>query len=405
MQSTTWNSMPNNSKNSVTSLDPMSMSPPQLAKGSEFIPSAQTLSETMLQQGHMENLNRAASFNNTFAGTNEINHEVIEPIKQKRCSKTRYEAFVWESISKGKGRSGGYATQDEAARAHNLVAIKIWGTCARTNFPVTCYVNEINEMKHLSREEWILAVQQKSEPNSSKSANNEEEMTNASNIVVYDAEKMDSEAYVAPYATQHGVNTISNSSIVGGFNGIDSGAMFPNMEQAMFQGTSLQAPQATLLETGNMFYENNNLFNNQSLFQSPPPFLQSVDLSFPHWPSNFGNLVEGTLGNSLISRPYHMGNENPAGGIGSGTVGFQSYEPSMYGLDQAPLLNFPNDFQNNGFQGDPMIGSSNNFDMSQFPNSSNNYMEENMDSILAQMNSGNDMFPSSNLGFGGNGML
>ncbi|KAJ1388675.1 putative protein SAND [Sesbania bispinosa] len=74
----------------------------------------------------------------------------------------------------------------------------------------------------------------------------------------------------------------------------------------------------------------------------------------------------------------------------------------MYGLDQAPLLNFPNDFQNNGFQGDLMIGSSNNFDMSQFPNSSNNYMEENMDSILAQMN--NDMLPSSNLGFGGNGM-
>ncbi|KAE9590751.1 putative transcription factor AP2-EREBP family [Lupinus albus] len=58
----------------------------------------------------------------------------------------RFEAFVWDDTSISSGNTvfiGGYSSEVEAARAHDLVSIKLYGLHTLTNLPV-CYTIFIN---------------------------------------------------------------------------------------------------------------------------------------------------------------------------------------------------------------------------------------------------------------------
>ncbi|KAK7336598.1 hypothetical protein VNO77_17144 [Canavalia gladiata] len=78
------------------------------------------------------------------------------------CNDNRFEAYVWDNTIPGeRGRTGGYSTEIEAARAHDLVSIKIWGVSTLTNFPVRCYWREIYEMQNRSKRDYILATRRK----------------------------------------------------------------------------------------------------------------------------------------------------------------------------------------------------------------------------------------------------
>ncbi|GMG99950.1 hypothetical protein Nepgr_001790 [Nepenthes gracilis] len=79
----------------------------------------------------------------------------------------RYEAHLWDNSCRRegqtrKGRQGGYDKEEKAARAYDLAAIKYWGTATTTNFPITNYKKEIEEMKHLTRQEYIASLRRKS---------------------------------------------------------------------------------------------------------------------------------------------------------------------------------------------------------------------------------------------------
>ncbi|GFP99159.1 ap2-like ethylene-responsive transcription factor ail7 [Phtheirospermum japonicum] len=43
--------------------------------------------------------------------------------------------------------AGGYDKEDKAARSYDLAALKYWGSTATTNFPISNYTKEIEEMK------------------------------------------------------------------------------------------------------------------------------------------------------------------------------------------------------------------------------------------------------------------
>ncbi|KAI4376240.1 hypothetical protein MLD38_014025 [Melastoma candidum] len=79
----------------------------------------------------------------------------------------RYEAHLWDNSCKRegqsrKGRQGGYDKEDKAARAYDLAALKYWGPTTTTNFPVCNYEREIEEMKHISRQEFVASLRRKS---------------------------------------------------------------------------------------------------------------------------------------------------------------------------------------------------------------------------------------------------
>ncbi|CAI0403810.1 unnamed protein product [Linum tenue] len=79
----------------------------------------------------------------------------------------RYEAHLWDNSCRRegqarKGRQGGYDKEDKAARAYDLAALKYWGPTATTNFPVSNYNKELEEMKYVSKQEFIASLRRKS---------------------------------------------------------------------------------------------------------------------------------------------------------------------------------------------------------------------------------------------------
>ncbi|KAL2557184.1 AP2-like ethylene-responsive transcription factor PLT2 [Forsythia ovata] len=79
----------------------------------------------------------------------------------------RYEAHLWDNSCRRegqsrKGRQGGYDKEDKAARAYDLAALKYWGTSTTTNFPISNYEKEIEEMKNMTRQEFVASIRRKS---------------------------------------------------------------------------------------------------------------------------------------------------------------------------------------------------------------------------------------------------
>ncbi|XP_073220937.1 AP2-like ethylene-responsive transcription factor PLT2 [Cicer arietinum] len=79
----------------------------------------------------------------------------------------RYEAHLWDNTCRRegqsrKGRQGGYDKEEKAARAYDLAALKYWGTSTTTNFPISNYEKEIEDMKHMTRQEFVAAIRRKS---------------------------------------------------------------------------------------------------------------------------------------------------------------------------------------------------------------------------------------------------
>ncbi|XP_043712494.1 AP2-like ethylene-responsive transcription factor AIL7 [Telopea speciosissima] len=82
----------------------------------------------------------------------------------------RYEAHLWDNSCKREGQTrkgrqvylGGYDREEKAARAYDLAALKYWGLTATTNLPVSNYSKELEEMKNMTRQEFIASLRRKS---------------------------------------------------------------------------------------------------------------------------------------------------------------------------------------------------------------------------------------------------
>uniref|UniRef100_A0A7C9EWJ2 AP2/ERF domain-containing protein n=1 Tax=Opuntia streptacantha TaxID=393608 RepID=A0A7C9EWJ2_OPUST len=82
----------------------------------------------------------------------------------------RYEAHLWDNSCKKEGQTrkgrqvylGGYDMEEKAARAYDLAALKYWGLATHTNFPIESYKEEIEEMKHMTRQEYVAHLRRKS---------------------------------------------------------------------------------------------------------------------------------------------------------------------------------------------------------------------------------------------------
>ncbi|XWS45107.1 hypothetical protein CRYUN_Cryun15aG0108200 [Craigia yunnanensis] len=79
----------------------------------------------------------------------------------------RYEAHLWDNSCKKegqsrKGRQGGYDMEEKAARAYDLAALKYWGPSTHINSPLENYQKELEEMKNMTRQEYVAHLRRKS---------------------------------------------------------------------------------------------------------------------------------------------------------------------------------------------------------------------------------------------------
>ncbi|XP_044979602.1 AP2-like ethylene-responsive transcription factor ANT [Hordeum vulgare subsp. vulgare] len=82
----------------------------------------------------------------------------------------RYEAHLWDNTCRKEGQTrkgrqvylGGYDKEEKAARAYDLAALKYWGPTTHINFPLSTYEKELEEMKHMTRQEFIAHLRRNS---------------------------------------------------------------------------------------------------------------------------------------------------------------------------------------------------------------------------------------------------
>ncbi|TVU44811.1 hypothetical protein EJB05_04270, partial [Eragrostis curvula] len=79
----------------------------------------------------------------------------------------RYEAHLWDNSCRKegqtrKGRQGGYDMEEKAARAYDLAALKYWGPSTNINFALEDYREELEEMKNMTRQEYVAHLRRKS---------------------------------------------------------------------------------------------------------------------------------------------------------------------------------------------------------------------------------------------------
>uniref|UniRef100_A0A7N0TGM0 AP2/ERF domain-containing protein n=1 Tax=Kalanchoe fedtschenkoi TaxID=63787 RepID=A0A7N0TGM0_KALFE len=57
---------------------------------------------------------------------------------------------------------GGYEKEDKAAQAYDLAALKYWGPTTSTNFPIGNYEKELEEMKNMTKQEFVASLRRRS---------------------------------------------------------------------------------------------------------------------------------------------------------------------------------------------------------------------------------------------------
>ncbi|KAI3981451.1 hypothetical protein MKX01_007378 [Papaver californicum] len=84
----------------------------------------------------------------------------------------KFEAHLWDNsyIREGHRRKGKqvflgqYDNEEKAAQSYDLVALKYWGLHASTklNFPISTYKKQLEEMKEMSKEEFVMYIRRNS---------------------------------------------------------------------------------------------------------------------------------------------------------------------------------------------------------------------------------------------------
>ncbi|XP_072952962.1 uncharacterized protein [Typha angustifolia] len=82
----------------------------------------------------------------------------------------KFEAHLWDNSCRVEGRRrkgkqvylGSYDTEEKAAKAYDLAALKYWGTSTKLNFPVSEYEKELKDVKDMTREECVTYLRRRS---------------------------------------------------------------------------------------------------------------------------------------------------------------------------------------------------------------------------------------------------
>ncbi|KAL4387182.1 hypothetical protein GQ457_09G027290 [Hibiscus cannabinus] len=104
--------------------------------------------------------------NNANSSNNGRRSSIYRGVTRHRWT-GRFEAHLWDksswnNIQSKKGRQGAYDSEEAAARTYDLAALKYWGPETTLNFPKERYEKEMEEMKKVTKEEYLASLRRRS---------------------------------------------------------------------------------------------------------------------------------------------------------------------------------------------------------------------------------------------------
>ncbi|CAN1263700.1 AP2-like ethylene-responsive transcription factor PLT2 [Linum perenne] len=145
----------------------------------EYTENASNLQALTLSMGSASGKSETSGDNSTSTNTAATPRRTLDTFGQRTSIYRgvtrhrwtgRYEAHLWDNSCRREGQSrkgrqeiaGGYDKEEKAARAYDLAALKYWGPSTTTNFPISNYEKELEEMKHMTRQEFVASIRRKS---------------------------------------------------------------------------------------------------------------------------------------------------------------------------------------------------------------------------------------------------
>ncbi|KAK7278863.1 hypothetical protein RJT34_23902 [Clitoria ternatea] len=325
----------------------------------------------------------------------------------------RFECFVWDNSlrrASGKGKTGRFDTAIEAARAHDLVSIKIWGKSAHTNFPVSSYQKEISKMQCMTIKQYIIAVR-RNEDNVSSSLKKRTTNDPYGELPKYHhpLDQAMEQHVITPFSDYQ------NHIPAGEFSGAAIQMEKQDVTGATFQGSTIEQPvmlqgiydkvpqlapqvlqniqQASVHDAVSPF-DNQQFLYDQYQGTTGTPF-QNHQSFIPYSSFEFGSTSDTvkdnmqTLGNTMMwSDNNPVGVENDVfGSFGLDSMGMvpnnQEFEqaPELQAVmpDQGyyePNLQYNFETNNTGFQYENMVENGNELDGGHCVNNLNNHIEK-----------------------------
>ncbi|KAL8166716.1 hypothetical protein V2J09_008215 [Rumex salicifolius] len=113
-----------------------------------------------------ENGNPIGSISDAKRSTSNRRSSIYRGVTRHRWT-GRFEAHLWDKSSYNsnqnkKGKQGAYDCEEDAARTYDLAALKYWGPDTILNFPTENYTRELDEMKNVSKQDYLTSLRRQS---------------------------------------------------------------------------------------------------------------------------------------------------------------------------------------------------------------------------------------------------
>ncbi|KAE8683202.1 Ubiquitin carboxyl-terminal hydrolase isoform 1 [Hibiscus syriacus] len=110
--------------------------------------------------------NQSCDQNNNANTNNGRRSSIYRGVTRHRWT-GRFEAHLWDksswnNVQNKKGRQGAYDNEEAAARTYDLAALKYWGPETTLNFSNERYEKELEEMKNVTKEEYLASLRRRS---------------------------------------------------------------------------------------------------------------------------------------------------------------------------------------------------------------------------------------------------